>query len=90
MITADQPVYALGKQIQWKYTEECKDIFWMMGPLHIEMTFMNVIGYWLYGSGWVTVFEKGSDFTLARVESCLYVNKVKRCGYGHQVSETCW
>ena len=34
VITADQPVYTLGKQIQWKYKEECTDVFWMMGSLH--------------------------------------------------------
>ena len=48
--------------------------------------FMNVIGNWLEGSGWVEVFEKGSDFTLARVGSFLHGNRVKRCCYGHQVS----
>lgn len=32
------------------------------------------------------MFEHGSRFTLARVESFLYGNKVKRCRYAHQVS----
>ena len=86
VITGDQPVYTLGKQIQWKHTDECKDVLWMMGPFHIEMAFISAIGNWLEGSGWVEIFERGSDFTLARVESFLYGNKVKRCRYGHQVS----
>ena len=85
LVTADQPVYALGKQIQWRYPNE-GNIFWMLGGLHIEMTFMSAIGNWLNGSGWVEVFEHGSRFTLARVESFLYGNKVKRCRYAHQVS----
>ena len=50
------------------------------------MAFINVIGNWLEGSSWVEVFEKGSDFTLAIVESFLHGNKIKRCRYGHQVS----
>ena len=58
----------------------------MLGGLHIEMTFMSAIGNWLNGSGWVEVFEHGSRFTLARVKSFLYQNKVKRCRYAHQVS----
>ena len=37
IITADQPVYALGKQVQWFYPHEFGSIIWMMGPLHIEM-----------------------------------------------------
>ena len=71
LVTADQPVYALGKQIQWRYPNE-GNIFWMLGGLHIEMTFMSAIGNWLNGSGWVEVFEHGSRFTLARVESFLH------------------
>ena len=86
LITANQPVYTLGKQIMWQYTEECKDVFSMMGPLNIEMAFMNVIGNWLVGSSWVEVFEKGKEFTLATLESFLHGNKVKHCCCGHQVS----
>ena len=43
VLTADQPVYALGKQVQWLYPNEFGNIIWMMGPLHIEM-FVNIIG----------------------------------------------
>ena len=84
LVTAYQPVYTLGKQIPWKYPNE-GNIFWMLGGLHIEMTFMSAIGNWLNGSGWVEVFEHGSRFTLARVESFLYGNKVKRSTYAHKV-----
>ena len=31
VITGDVPVYTLGKQIQWKHTDKCKDVLWMMG-----------------------------------------------------------
>ena len=31
IITGDQPVCALGKQVQWKYHNQFPDIFWMMG-----------------------------------------------------------
>ena len=37
VITADQPVCALGKQIQWKYPEKLGNKIWMMGPPHVEM-----------------------------------------------------
>ena len=47
VITADQPVYALGKQIQWLYPKDFIHVVWMMGPLHIEMASINVIGDWL-------------------------------------------
>ena len=34
VITCDEPVYAIGKQLQWSYPEEFKKVIWMMGPLH--------------------------------------------------------
>ena len=37
IITADQPVYALGQQVQWLYPHELDNIIWMMGPLHTGM-----------------------------------------------------
>ena len=29
VITGDQPVYALGKQIQWMFPDEFKDVIWI-------------------------------------------------------------
>ena len=69
VITAGQPVYTLGKQIQWVYPDEFGDVFWMMGILHIEMDVLNLIGNWLGGSGWVDVFKKAFINTPGQVES---------------------
>ena len=33
VITGDQPVYALGKQVQWMFPTELKDVTWLLGPL---------------------------------------------------------
>ena len=57
VITVDQLVYAIGKQAQWTFPVHFKNIFWMMGPLHIEMVILNCIGDWLRGSGWCEVYE---------------------------------
>ena len=86
IITGDQPVYALGKQVQWNYHDQFPDIFWMMGPLHIEMAFLDAIGNWLDGSGWTDVFERAKISTTGRIESYLTGRKVKRTRYAHQVS----
>ena len=51
VITADKLVYALGKQVQWKYPEELGNIIWMMGPVHTEMLLLSMIEDWLAGSG---------------------------------------
>ena len=58
----------------------------MLGPLHIEMAFMNAIGDWLEGSGWVQVLENANFSTTGRIESFLSGKKVKQTKYAHQVT----
>ena len=65
---------------------ECIDIVWMMGPLHIEMVFLNVLGYWLNDSGWCTIFEKSKVSIAGKIESFVKGNHVKRSRYAHQIS----
>ena len=86
VITGDQPVYALGKQVQWMYPDRYDDILWMMGSLHIEMAFLHALGNWLSESGWTDVFERARITTTGRIDSFLSGNKVKRTRYAHQVS----
>ena len=86
IITGDQPVYALGKQVQWNYQNRYSTVFWMMGPLHIEMAFLSTIGDWLEGSGWTELLEKSKINTTGRIESFLHGSKVKRSRYAHQVT----
>ena len=81
MITADQLVYTLGKQIQWMYPDEFRYVFWMMG-----ISILNLIGNWLDGSGCVDVFKKEFINTPGRVESFLQGTNVKRSRYAHQLS----
>ena len=51
IVTADQPVYVMAKQLQWNYPEKFELCFLILGPLHIEMALLNMIGDWLEGSG---------------------------------------
>ena len=41
IITVVQPVYALGKQLQWSFPDKYADVVWTMGALHIEMEFLD-------------------------------------------------
>ena len=86
VLTADQLVHALGKQVQWTYHEDYKDVTWQMGPLHIEMVLMNTIGNWIQGSGWVEAFVQANITTTGRIDSFLNGSKVKRTRYVHQLS----
>ena len=71
VITVDQPVYALGKEIQWRYPTEFGQIVWMLGPLHIEMIHLCVIGDWLINSGWTDIYEWPRPSTPGRIDSFL-------------------
>ena len=42
-----QPIYVLGKKMQWMYPSHYNGIVWMMGLLHIDMAFFVAIGDWL-------------------------------------------
>ena len=41
----------------------------MMGPLHIEMAFLNAKGDWLEGGSWVTIFERALMTLVGRIDS---------------------
>ena len=88
VITADQPVYALGKKVQWLYPDMYGEdkVLMMMGPLHIEMAFLSLIGDWLESSGWVEALVKSSISTSGKADSFLKGNHPKRSRYAHQVT----
>ena len=46
VMTADQPAYALLKQIQWKFSKDFGEdaLIIMMGGLHIETAMLHVLG----------------------------------------------
>ena len=53
VIAADQPLYALAKEMQWTWPDthgEQKCVL-MLGGLHIEMSAFKTLGDWLNGSG---------------------------------------
>ena len=69
VITGDQHVYALGKQIQWMFPNEFKDVIWLLGPLHIEQNFLEAIGKRLQGSGWVKIYEYSTIATSGKADA---------------------
>lgn len=88
VITADQPVYALAKNLQWKFPHLYgeNEIVVMMGGLHIEMAIQNTIGKWLVGSGWTEIMTIAGVATAGRCESFLHGSHVKRTRYAHEVT----
>ena len=77
IITADGLMNALWKQVQWLYPHEFGNIIWMMGPLHIEMMFLNIIGTRLGESGWNDLYGKSEINISGRVSSFFKGSHVK-------------
>jgi len=90
VITCDQPVYAIGKQLRWKFPEKYGEdrIILIMGGLHMEMMVINLLGKWLTGSGWTGLVTTAGIATSGVVESCLTSAHVKRFQYAHEITST--
>jgi len=88
VVTFDQPLFALAKQIQWHWPEQFgEDKFLvMMGGLHIEMAVLRMLGHWLDGSGWVHCLVQADVATTGIADSFLHGNHVKRARYAHIVT----
>ena len=88
VITLDQPLYAIGKMIQWNWPESYGEDHFVLvlGGLHIEMAGLKVIGDWLEDSGWVEALVQAKVASAGTAESFVKVCHVKRTRYAHQVT----
>ena len=88
VIVMDQPLYAIGKKIQWSwplhYGEERYVV--MLGGLHIEMALLNVMGDWLNGSGWAAVMATANVTTEGRADALQKGSYTSRAQWAHQVT----
>ena len=89
IMTVDQPLFAIAKEIQW-LKPEClgEDKFLvMMGDLHIEMAFMKCLGDWLEGSGWMALLSLAEITTSGKADSMLSgSSNITLCRYLHKVT----
>ena len=88
VITADRPVYAIGKQVQWLYLDKYGDhkVLLMMDPLYIEISFLNLLGNWLESSGWTESLVKAKITSPGKAESFLSDSHPKCSRYTLQVT----
>ena len=88
VVTVDQPLYAIAKNIQWTSTNmygEDKYVL-LMGGLHIEMALLSVLGDWLEGSGWKVMLSNADVTTEGRADSLQRGSDTARAQWAHQVS----
>ena len=85
IITVNQPLYTLCKQIQWRWPERYgEDHFIVMfGGLHIEVNALKVLGDLLDSSGWTDALIQASSGT---ANSYLNVSHVTCTRHAHQVT----
>lgn len=90
VVTFDQPLYALAKQIQFKWPEKYGEnrLVVMFGGLHIEMAALKMLGNWLHGSGWVEALAQANISSQGKAESFLKAAHVSRTRRAHQITAT--
>ena len=88
VLTFDQPLFALAKQIQWKWPEKYGEekLVVMFGGLHIEMAALTTIGDWLDSSGWVEALIQAEIASPGIADSLLKASHVMRTRRAHQIT----
>ena len=77
VVTFDQPLFTIAKEIQWKYPDSHgEDIFVIMfGGLHIEMAALKALGSWLDGSGWTKALAEAKVASPGTADSFISCDK---------------
>ena len=90
VVTLDQPLFALAKQIQWKWPEKYGEdnMVVMFGGLHIEMAalILKTRGDWLRGSGWVQALVQAEIAMPGTADSFLRAAHGTRTRRAHQIT----
>jgi len=91
VLTMDQPLYSLGKLIQWNWPDRYgeSNFLLMLGGLHTEMAVLKTLGSWLDGSGWTTALVNAHVTSAGKADSMLHVSHVTRTRHAHQVTAAC-
>lgn len=72
----DQQLYVLAKKIQWNFPANFAEnkFVVLLGPLHIEQSFLRVLGSYIEGSGWSAILSHSGICTSGSAEALLKVN----------------
>ena len=82
----DQPVYALSKQIQWRFPELFRDYFCLFGALHVEKSLLVIHGEYIKGSGLSNVLGKCNLSVIGLENTLVNATDIKRARYAIQVA----
>ena len=86
VVTVDQPLFALAKQIQWTWPNQYGQFVFILGGLHIEMTVLKMIGQILSNSGWISVIEGSGVASYGTAQSMLHASNITKTRRALQVT----
>ncbi|CAG9768418.1 unnamed protein product [Ceutorhynchus assimilis] len=88
VMCVDQQLYCICKHIQWQYPSEFGEELFvvMLGPLHIEKSFLAILGQYLENSGWNAVTGNSGVITSESAEGLLKVSNILKARAIHQVT----
>ena len=74
---SDQPVYALTKELQYRYPTMFENYFPLFGGLHIELSLLVVLAQLIDGSGLLEILNLQKLSTIG-VSAVVDVNSIKK------------
>lgn len=88
LVAVDQPLFALGKQIQWKVggAYDKSHVVVMLSGLHIEMAAFKALGKWVLGGGWPGALTNATVASPDVANSFLTASNKTRTRRAHQVT----
>ena len=91
IVTFDQPLFTLAKQIQWCWPDIYGEDHFViiLGGLHTEMAVFRCLGHWLDGSGWTSALTQAQIASSGVADSFLKASHVTRTRHAHQVTACC-
>jgi len=77
VLTVDQPLFALAKQIQWNWPENFGEhrFVLVLGGLHLEMAALRTLGNWLDCSGWTTAIVNINVTSCGKADALLHASR---------------
>ena len=84
----DQPLFAIAKQIQWKFPNEYGEdnfVVWL-GGLHLEKASFAMLGQLMTNTGWTELVSTVSNvFTSGRADSFLHCTRITQLDLGTDI-----
>ena len=77
---SDCPVYALTKELQWRYPNKFGNYFSLMGSLHIEQSLLITHGQLIEGTGLPEILEQ-HKFSTIGLSAAIDLRSIKRARY---------